>query len=166
MSLDIFFNEQELLPINVELELRFQEPQATKYPFDFAEWMKEKNIPLHKDGKFYSCGWVVLKDEQVEEFYSRFIESTLKPFSEQAKDLPQLKPGEKIDTVGEEKEELEKNLNESLKVIAEQQQLIIDITDKIRTIIGIEPIEFVKKELEELKEVLLTHMEKSVKWKS
>jgi len=73
MSLDIFFNEQELLPINVELELKFQEPQATKYPFDFAEWMKERNILLHKDGKFYSCGGVVLKDEQVGEFWNEFL---------------------------------------------------------------------------------------------
>lgn len=72
LSLDIFFNEQELLPINVELELKFQEPQPTKYPFDFVEWMKEKNISLHKDGKFYSCGWVILKDEQVGKLWDEF----------------------------------------------------------------------------------------------
>lgn len=119
MSLDIFFNESILLPLNVEL--KFREPQQeecikeeTKYPYEFAEWMKEKNIYLYKDGKFYSCGWVILKDEQVEKFYDDFINRPQK--------------------TEWSKEELEKNLNESLKMIAEQRRFIHSLPSKIETV--------------------------------
>lgn len=73
LSLDIFFNEQELLPINVELELKFQEPQPTKYPLDFTEWMKKKNFILN-DGKFFADDLVQLSDEQVGKLWDEFID--------------------------------------------------------------------------------------------
>jgi hypothetical protein len=73
LSLDIFFNEQELLPINVELELKFQEPQATKYPFDFVEWMQNRNYHTC-EGKLINADLRELDANEVEALWNEFVE--------------------------------------------------------------------------------------------
>lgn len=190
---EIIFHEQAdvLYPHKRKTKMSEQTttPTETKYEAKFIRWMEIGNYHL-VDGEYVELR--KLSEEELKTLYDRFVDSTTgislsnsaeliepsettlhkKLEAELQKHRDDLTTKgtivesilqKEIDDLKAENKKLQKDVDDFAKAYAKQVQLLVDVSDKVKTIIGIEPIEFVKKELVELKEVLLKHMEESAK---